>query len=157
MYEDYMETVYARLDKYTIKTDGCWNWVGAKDSRGYGVLTVGKPIKRVVKAHRLSWQRVNGPIPKSDTYHGTCVWHSCDNPGCVNPDHLFIGGNGENLKDMASKNRGRSGNTKLDAEKVKEIRIRAEYETRAELARRFGVQISTISSILDGKTWRWVS
>lgn len=155
MYEQYMETVYARLDKYTEKTDGCWNWTGAKDSQGYGVLTLRRPIKKVVKAHRLSWQRVNGPIPETHSYHGTCILHSCDNPGCVNPKHLFAGTVQDNLQDMKEKERGR-GPTKLSAALVHAIRAQAEVIPQVEICRIHGLHSSTVSGIVNRKVWDWL-
>lgn len=76
---------------------GCWLWTGFEHHNGYGGLM----IKNVtVLAHRLSWQIHNGPIPK-----GLCVCHKCDTPFCVNPDHLFLGTNKDNIHDAIRKGR----------------------------------------------------
>lgn len=89
---------------YEIDRNGCWNWIGTIDHRGYGVLSMPRP-KRRIKAHRMSWTLHVGPIPSQASYHGTCVLHRCDNPCCVNPCHLFLGTAGDNNRDRAKKGR----------------------------------------------------
>lgn len=80
------------------KSDGCWEWTGTKNSRGYGMFTP-TPGKRVL-AHRFSWEMENGRIPD-----GLFGCHRCDNPGCVRPDHLFVGTNSDNIRDAVAKGR----------------------------------------------------
>jgi HNH endonuclease len=77
-------------------------------SRGYGrsSITVGRNVVYWVQAHRLVYEVEHGPVPL-----GMVVCHTCDNPGCVNIDHMFLGTQGENLKDMARKGRGRNQNS----------------------------------------------
>lgn len=83
------------------KTDGCWEWIGATVAR-YGVLYVGEGDRLVAKkAHRLSWEMQNGPIPP-----GMLMCHTCDNPPCVNPAHLFLGTIADNNLDREAKGRG---------------------------------------------------
>ena len=79
----------------------CWEWKGARNQYGYGII---RHEGRVLRAHRWAWSLVNGPIPE-----GLVVMHSCDNRGCVNPDHLSVGTQADNLRDMWAK--GRAGGT----------------------------------------------
>lgn len=78
--------------------DECWNWAGAKAVNGYGRMKM--PGRNAEYAHRLSWEFHIGKIPI-----GIWVLHHCDNPGCVNPSHLFLGTQTDNMRDMAKKNR----------------------------------------------------
>lgn len=89
---------------YISKTKSCWIWNGPKASFGYGKMRAGG---RDWKAHRISWVIHNGPIPG-----GLKVLHNCpsgDTPACVRPDHLFLGTQEDNMKDMAKKGRSPSG------------------------------------------------
>ncbi len=137
---------------------GCWLWSGAPVSGGYGRLRV-DGIQ--VRAHRLSWEWFKGPIPE-----GLLVCHKCDVPSCVNPDHLWLGTNDDNLKDMAAKGRGRSGavggekhgSAKLTNAKVMDIVERlGRGENCCSIARDFGVTHPTIRDIKVGKTWSSVT
>lgn len=79
------------------KTDSCWEWLGPKDRDGYGRYNM-KPSR--YGAHRLAYEWIKGPIPPN-----MVVCHSCDNPSCVNPDHLWIGTQLDNIADMDAKGR----------------------------------------------------
>ncbi len=88
-----------RLDRRTVKTESCWEWVGYKTpDQGYGQIAVnGKRRRRV---HRVAYELNYGPVPP-----GLCVLHRCDNRTCVRPDHLFLGTNQDNSDDMIAKGR----------------------------------------------------
>jgi len=79
------------------RPSGCWFWTGARKHTGYGQIWV---VNSAKTAHRISWILHNGPIPT-----GLCVLHKCDNPPCVNPDHLFLGTRADNNLDCVAKGR----------------------------------------------------
>ena len=83
------------------KRQDCWLWLGSVNNYGYGTLGHNK---KVILAHRYAWEITNGAIPD-----GLLVCHSCDNPPCVNPDHLFLGTHTDNLNDCISKGRFTAG------------------------------------------------
>lgn len=91
-------------DRFWLKVQkgsGCWLWTGGKHGRGYGGLHCGgKVFRKYLQAHRVSWELHHGPIPD-----GLWVLHKCDNPICVNPDHLFLGTRQDNMGDCAAKGR----------------------------------------------------
>ena len=96
-----LETARERFYKrFTVSLTGCWLWDNGKEQK-YGQFKL-KGVRH--GAHRISWLIHNGPIPD-----GLWVLHSCDTPGCVNPGHLFLGTNSDNMKDMGSKGRQPKG------------------------------------------------
>ena len=137
------------------KGDRCWEWTAALTSDGYGRFWLDA---KTLGAHRISWEIANGAIPK-----GFCVCHRCDNPRCVRPDHLFLGTNADNLRDMRQKgrnsappdNRGeRCGMSKLTARQVLEIRRRrSNGEEGAALGDEFGVSAMQIYRIALRQRW----
>lgn len=133
----------ARFFEKTEKNDGCWEWLGKKNNKGYGMFRFGP---RMVLAHRFSYEIARDAIPK-----GKWALHTCDNRACVNPDHLFLGTHADNMRDMHSKGRGRSI---LDPAKAAEIkRRRGIGEKRTLLAAEFGVSVSSIKNIMMGRCW----
>lgn len=86
------------LARIVSTPSGCWEWQGYRTPFGYGTISL--PGKRTVYAHRASWEVFRGAVPS-----GTCVLHSCDNPPCINPSHLFLGSRIDNNKDAVTKGR----------------------------------------------------
>lgn len=128
--------------------DECWEWLASIQEDGYGSFK-GK------LAHRVSWELTNGNIPL-----GILVCHKCDNCSCVNPNHLFLGTQLDNMQDMVSKGRGydKSGENnpkaKLTEKDVFEVhRMRNSGISSKQIARNFGVTPTTIHYILSGKSW----
>jgi len=134
--------------------DGCWNWTGTITDQGYGRMRLNG---RVVQATRVIWELVNGPVPT-----GLFICHHCDNRRCVNPDHLFLGTQDDNMKDMAAKGRSCRGTKHFGAKLTDEdiIIIRQRYRngniTQKQLADEFKVDASNIRLIVTGKSWAWL-
>jgi hypothetical protein len=128
---------------------GCWNWTGAKFRNGYGAIQVNGFCK---KAHRVSYSTFVGEIPD-----GFYVCHSCDNPPCVNPSHLFVGTAKDNAIDMQAKGRKAitTGRAKLTNEGV--LLIRAQFglgKKQHDVAKEFGISQATVSLIWKRKIWK---
>lgn len=132
----------------------CWEWTAHKNSKGYGRIGQGRAENR---AHRLSYRLLVGKIPE-----GMCVLHKCDNPSCVRPEHLFLGDQAANVRDMVAKGRQLYGervkNSKLTAEDVLGIRrMYAEGVGSRELGLLFGVSQANIGDIVRREMWKHVS
>lgn len=135
-----------RFEQFITKCDGCWEWQGARHGKGYGHF---RWNGKVTKAHRVSWALYKtDPMPE-------VVCHRCDNPPCVNPDHLFAGTNAVNIADKMAKGRQAkldgNGRSKLTSEQVAEIR--ASTERHVVLAERYGVSPSTIRHARTQRSW----
>ena len=131
------------------KTKGCWNWTAYIGSSGYGFLFTGTKKRPKPKlAHRMSYEIHNGPIPD-----GLNVLHTCDNRPCVNPAHLFLGTQSDNLVDALQK--GRAPGMKL-CEKDVELILSLENNTLKQIANWFGISIAQVWNIRNRKQWKHV-
>ena len=147
-----------RLDDVYAMTEstpsGCREWMGQRHPAGYGRMG-----RRMV--HRLVMERLVGPLPA-----GIAVCHTCDNPPCVRLDHLFLGTQKDNVRDMWAKGRGHAsqlrgsqiGTSKLTESQVSEIKARHRTgEFQNALARSFGVSKRTINLIVTTRSWKHVA
>lgn len=161
------KSLMERFFEKVQKTQSCWVWTAARYRTGYGSIGLGDG-RGSAKAHRVSWELHKGPIP-----NGIEVCHQCDNPLCVNPDHLWLGTHAENMRDMAQKKRStigdrnpsrlypervargeRNGHAKLDETDVHALRIMARCgQKHGDIARVFGISSSLVSMIAAGKRW----
>jgi len=142
---------YEKIDK--AGPGDCWNWLGAINDSGYGIVSLGG---RNLRAHRVSWELKN----KKQIPDGKCVLHRCDNRPCVNPDHLFLGTRADNVSDMDDKGRRKSGigngsgQAKLSEADISEIwKATFRGETNREIAGKYGVSHTSIWQVLNGRTW----
>jgi hypothetical protein len=146
-----------------VPWSGCWIWTAATKEHGYGVLGLGGRSDGIIKAHRASYMLFRGDIPKDKV-----VMHLCNNPSCVNPDHLKLGTRKENQRYMVEcgrhkfpDNRGeRATWSKLNESQVTEVlaaKLNKVKGVGTALARKFGVSKSTIYQIWYGKNWRSIS
>lgn len=148
------------FSKIKINGNSCWEWQGKINLSGYGQIGKrGEPKKQVI-THRISYEIFKGEIPK-----GLIICHSCDNKICCNPDHLWIGTPKDNFHDAMKKGRTvyggakgeKSGNAKLNENKVREIREELEKGTKAKiLAEHYGVHVAVIYTIKNKKAWKHV-
>ena len=153
-------TVEERFFTGFSKSDnGCWNWQRRLVGKGYGTIGLGGKGAKQKLVHRLSYEIHKGPIPE-----GMVVMHKCDNPRCVNPDHLDAGTQSQNIKDAFSRGRklmptkkargeecGASKLTEADVLNVRESKL-----SFSKLAAAYGVNKSTIERIKYRKTWRHI-
>jgi len=148
------------------KTDICWVWTGCRNKKGYGSFY----CKKKIASHRYSYIIHNGNIP-----NGLLVRHTCDNPSCVNPAHLILGTNQDNVNDKMKRGRhncGRGishgfvlhpeivpkgenhGRSKLTEDDIHQIRILYEFNyTLKELGKLYGVSFANISRIIRREAW----
>lgn len=140
----------------TILNDetGCVEWSGSSDAAGYGSMRINR---KPVKAHRYSWCRKYGSIPD-----GMMVLHKCDNPKCVNVDHLFLGDHNANMADMDAKGRrvkNQPKGTRCHASKITEADvpgIRSDPRRQVDIAAAYGITQSVVSKIKLKQAWSHV-
>jgi len=139
------------LNRITIVFNGCWVWQGSCVTGGYGNLTF---KCESLYAHRASWEVHNGPIPV-----GMSVLHKCDNRRCINPEHLFLGTQDDNIKDMYKKGRqAYDYKCKLTEQEVLEIKYKLRHKKFSQeyLAKMYDISRSTILAINLGHNWSHV-
>ena len=143
-------------DSYEIvPVAGCWIWMRCLNDSGYGKVWSSN-ARKVVRAHRVSWELHNGEIPA-----GLNVLHRCDVPCCVNPHHLFLGTQQENARDMTAKGRAfvpppqigeKHGCAKLSEKAVRAIRL--DGRSNQKIAVDYGINKNTVQKIKARATWR---
>jgi len=149
------QSVEDRLARFgwTVTTSGCWEWNGSRYATGYGHLCVDY---KDLYTHRLSYELHKGAIPA-----GMFICHTCDNPPCMNPAHLFVGTPADNMTDMREKGRHSrgvtNGRSKLSEDDVRAIRRLAKAgESRLLLSERFGVTQSGIYGVVMRINWKHI-
>lgn len=157
--QDELDRWRNKIKPFTDNREECWEWQGAKYRKGYGHFRRKINGKWVMyKAHRYSYETFVGPIPE-----GMKVCHTCDNPGCVNFVHLFVGTTQDNVDDKVAKGRQGFGRNPdhmhLSKELADEIREGWFYErmkfscTQAQYAEAYGISTTQMSRILNNKIW----
>lgn len=139
------------FSRFAKLENGCWQWRAHTDKDGYGILP---GDSKNTRAHRLSYEIHSGPIPS-----GMVICHKCDNPGCVNPEHLFAGTVKDNAQDALKKGRHyvgeKNGRSKLTEQQVKHIL--ASPLNGPQLAEIYGVTRQTINNAKRKSTWKNLS
>jgi hypothetical protein len=157
----YIDAFWKRVNKKA--DDECWEWTGYIHPKGYGYLDTRLKKNKRTKAHRLSYE-IHYPLTNEIGDIEYNVLHSCDNRACVNPYHLRLGTNDDNIKDRVSRGRPCNGycekasNSKLTNEQVREIRIANDLYSKPnrlykDLATKYNISIHMISKIIRFENW----
>lgn len=158
-----MNAAYIERLKEKVEVDprtACWNWTASLRPTGYGQM---RYLGTTELAHRVSWMLFRGPIPVADNVYGTLnVLHHCDNPKCVNPEHLYIGDQADNANDAVSRKRWgkrgcigeKHGKAVLTDKNI--LVIRASSLSANQLAIKFKVSKSAIQHVLKRRSWKHI-
>ena len=136
-------------ERYAVSEKGCWFWIGGTDTCGYGIWNAhGQRY-----AHRASYVKHKGEIPK-----GMHVLHSCDHPNCVNPEHLRLGTHQENMAELRAKGRayGAKGEANYSAKlsEAQALSILADRRPITAIAKEYGLTRASVTNIKKGVTWK---
>lgn len=140
-----MLTVEERFWQRVALTDECWPWLGAKNKNGYGTFSPTKELSKTL-AHRFAWELYRGPIPE-----GMLVCHTCDNPECTNPKHLFLGTPQDNMDDKVRKGRWRGNPVRINLEVHLEgvLTLRSQGKTLSAIAKDFDCDRNVVKKLLE--------
>jgi hypothetical protein len=144
-----MKRFWEKVDQ----TSSCWEWTASRYHDGYGRFQLDGKSQ---SAHRVSWTLANGPIPD-----GECVLHTCDNPPCVRPSHLFLGTQQDNVDDMGAKGRkhdtsgAANPSAKITEEQARDIHRRAsEGQPHKLIGKLHGLSRQQVGAIASGRHWK---
>lgn len=154
--DEQCKAIEARFWAKVNKTESCWIWTAGKYINGYGQFMIG--TGHPIRAHIFSYIQAKGGVPK-----GLCVLHKCDNPACVNPEHLFAGTNKRNTQDCIEKGRfckgSKSPRAVLTEELVSSLREEYKTSTAKQLVAKYNLNINTVWSAVNSssnRNWKHV-
>lgn len=157
------EDVWEFINKKT--SNYCWPCTCYCDKRGYGIIQINGRLERI---HRVVWSLINGHIPALFEGLPAMICHSCDNPPCCNPDHLYLGNAKINNQDSAKKGRKPTMNvnlrgsnnpyaklTEIHVEEIKQF-LRESILTQLQIAEKYNITQMAVSCINTGRTWSYL-